>query len=180
MRSIFEKRILLTIIGFVLLALLIGGGIIYPTYRYIKQLDLDTYNLRLTLERKNEQATNYRFAIKQIEKIKKEMPDFSVNLFYSGNELNLITTLETLASSQGVTQKINSSNLDNITNQKIQISLSISGPYDKTLSYLNALEHLPYFINVTHLNLTPFSDRTNPGVTDNVNMNLDLNLYVVP
>ena len=89
MRSLFEKRILVVIIGFVVLALVIAGAVIYPTYRYIKQLDMETYNLRKTLEKKNEQATNYRFAIRQIEKIKADMPAFSDHLFSSGNELGL-------------------------------------------------------------------------------------------
>lgn len=180
MRSIFEKRILLTIVGFTLLALVIALAVIYPTYRYIKQLDLDTYNLRLTLERKNEQATNYRFALKQIEKIKNDMPSFSDHLFSSGNELSLITTLEFLANSHGVSPKILSSNLDNIVDQKILISLSITGDYNNAISYLNDLEHLPYFINPTHLSITPLIDRLNPAVANNVNMNIDLSLYVIP
>ena len=146
MRSLFERKILFTIVGFIILGFFIGGVIIYPTYSYIKQLDRDTYNLRLTLERKNEQATTYRFAIRQIEKLKDNMPSFAEHLFYNGNELGLITTLETLASSHNVTQRINSSNLDSITNSKISISVSVTGNYNNTISYLNGLEHLPYFI----------------------------------
>lgn len=180
MHSFFEKRILFTILGFVILALVIAGGVIYPTYRYIRQLDKDTYDLRLSLEKKNEQATNYRFAIKQIDKLKLSMPSFEDHLFNSGNELKLITTLESLASSHGISQKINSSNLDNITNQKILISLSITGTYEKALSYLNDLEHLPYFINVNHLSLTPLIDRYSLSATNNVTLNLDISLYVVP
>lgn len=180
MRSFFEKRILLTIITFTFLSLGIAGGIIYPTFRYIKELDRDTYNLRLTLERKNELATSYRFASKQIEKLRMTMPAFSEHLFSSGNELELITTLETLASTHSVAQRINSSNLDNITNQKILISLSVSGTYEKVLSYLNDLEHLPYFVSVNHLNITPFVDRANLTTANNMNLNLDLSLYVIP
>lgn len=180
MSTLFEKRILLTIIGFVLVCFAIGGGVIYPTYRYIKQIDSDTYNLRVTLERKNEQATNYRFALRQIEKIKKEMPDFTNNIFYSGDELKLITTLETLAADQGVSQRIISSNLDSITNQRILISLGISGTYKKVITYLDKLEHLPYFITPTRVTINPITDRANPDSADNVNMNLDISLYVVP
>lgn len=179
MRSFFERRTLFTIIGFILVVFAIGGGVIFPTYRYIRQIDRDIYNLRLTLERKNEQATNYRFAIKQIKKIELTMPPFSDYLFVSGNELELITTLETLASSHGIIQRINSSNLDNITNQRILISLSVSGPYEEVLNYLNHLEHLPYFLNVNHLNLTAFFDRAKPTPTNQVNLNLDLSLYVI-
>ena len=179
MRLFFQRKILLTIIGFVLLALGIAGGIIYPTFRYIKELDRDTYNLRVTLEKKREQVTNFRFAIHQIEKLKETMPPFADHLFGVGRELQLITTLENLASSHDVTQRINSSNLDNITNQKIQFSLSIVGPYEKALTYLSDLEHLPYFINVSHVGISPLSDRNHP-LPNTVNMNLDFSLYVVP
>ena len=178
--SILEKRILITIGIFVLVAGLIVGGVIVPTILQIKQIDSDTYKLRLTLERKNEQVTSYRLAIKQIERLKKEMPPFTDYLFNAGEELRLITTLESLAAKTGVNQRITNSTLDNITNQRIQISLGLSGPYHRVLEHLDELEHLPYFINITHVSMTPFPDKANPQITDNVLMNVDFNLYVIP
>jgi Tfp pilus assembly protein PilO len=180
LHSLLEKRIAITIGLFVLLAGIIVGAVIVPTVLQIRQIDKDTYNLRLSLERKNEQATNYRLALKQIEKLKKEMPPFDNYLFNKGEELKLITSLESLAVKHNVSQRINSSNLDNITNQKVQVSLSLSGTYINSLSYLDEIEHLPYFINLTRFSLSPYVDRTNPNQTDNVVMSLDFNLYVIP
>jgi Tfp pilus assembly protein PilO len=178
--SILEKRIIITILVFIGISGLIIGGVIFPTLMQIKQIDADTYKLRLTMERKNEQVTSYRLAIKQIERLKKEMPPFEDYLFNTGEELKLITTLEALATRTGVTQRITNSTLDNITNQQIQISLGISGSYHKALTYLDELEHLPYFINVTHVSLSQFADKNNLDVTDGVIMNVDFNLYVIP
>ncbi len=178
--SILEKRILVSIGIFVGIAGAIIGGVIVPTVLQIKEIDENTYKLRLTLERKNEQATNYRLAIKQIDRLKKEMPPFSDYLFYTGDELKLITTLESLAAKHRISQKITNSSLDNISNQRIQISLALSGTYMDTLLYLDELEHLPYFINVTHISLSPFVDKSNPASSESVIMNLDFNLYVIP
>ena len=180
LHSILEKRIAITIGIFLAVAMCIVGAVIVPTFLQIKQIDRDTYQLRLSLERKNEQATNYRLAMKQIEKLKKEMPPFSDHLFKRGDELKLITTLESLAIKNSVLQKINNSNLDSLTNQKVQVSLSLSGTYNNVLNYLSDLEHYNYFMNPTRLSISPYVDRSNPNQTDNVIMNLDFNLYVVP
>lgn len=178
--SLLERKITLIIGLFVVIAAVIVGVVIVPTVVQIRQIDSDTYKLRLTLERKNEQATNYRLALKQIERLKKEMPPFNNYLFVKGDELKLITFLESMASKYGVTQRINNSNLDNIPGNKAQISLSISGPYSNALAYLDGLEHSSYFINLTHLSVSPFTDRSTPTQTDSVIMNLDFNLYVIP
>ncbi|MFA6105624.1 MAG: type 4a pilus biogenesis protein PilO [Patescibacteria group bacterium] len=180
LHSILEKRILITIAIFVGIAGLIIGAIIMPTVLQIRELDKDTYQLRVTLERKNEQATGYRLAVKQLDRLRKEMPPFNDYLFNNGDELRLITTLESLATRTGVSQRITNSSLDNITNQRIQVSISVSGSYHKALTYLDELEHLPYFINVTHVSLTPFYDKKDPTITDGVIMNVDFNLYVIP
>lgn len=159
------------------------GGVIVPTLKYIKQIDSDTYNLRVSLERKNEQVTNYRMALKQVEKIKKEMPNFSEHVFSQGQELKLITTLETLAAAQGVTQKIVNSNLDKITNHRIVMSVAVNGSYNNVLSYLNAFEHLPYFISINRLRLTNSADRGKTRLdadSDLATMEFDLSLYVIP
>ena len=99
----------MTIGFFILVAGLIVGTVITPTLMQIRQIDKDTYNLRVSLERKNEQAINYRLALKQIEKLRKEMPPFADHLFIKGDELKLITKLEALAVEKNVVQKINNS-----------------------------------------------------------------------
>jgi Tfp pilus assembly protein PilO len=118
-----------------------------------------------------------------MDKIKKEMPDFSGYLFHTGQELTLITTLEGLASRNGVVQKVNSSNLDSISGQKMLISLTITGPYNNAISYLNDLEKLPYFITAANMQLSTASEKIrseNPQPAQQVNLSLDLRLYVSP
>lgn len=179
MRSFLEKKIIVTILSFMGLAILILIGVIWPTVRYIKELDRDTYNLRVTLERKNEKVMNYRRTSKQLDKIKAELPRLEDHIFYSGQELKLITTLEGLATKNSVTQKITNSNVDSITNNKIQASLNISGPYHKVLAYVNDLEQLPYFINIIKFSIAPLGERGAANI-ETANLNLDISLYVIP
>lgn len=179
MRSLLEKKIIISIASFFTLSVVIIFAVIVPTIKYIKELDRETYNLRVTLERKNERVLSLRRASEQIEKIKKEAPPFSDYLFLPGQELKLITTLEALAARDGVVQKITNSNIDNITNQKIKLSINLVGTFEKTINYLNDLEKLPYFINVNKITMSPQTDRLNPQ-SEQVSMNLDLSLYVSP
>jgi Tfp pilus assembly protein PilO len=179
MPSVTEKKAFTSIIIFLVSALLIIGVVIVPTVRYILELDRQANELRNLLEKKNEQAVHYRSTLKQVEKIKDEAPNFSSYFFVAGDELKLVTTLEELAIHNAVTQRIDSSNIDNITDQRVLISLTVSGDYDKVLTYLSDLEHLPYFITVTRLNLFPIADKLNRAAqSKQVSMSLDVFLYV--
>jgi Tfp pilus assembly protein PilO len=178
MRSALEKKTFLSIAAFTGCTFLIIGFVIIPTVRYILQLDKQTDAIRLLLEKKNERAINFRSTIKQIEKIKNEAPDFSSHFFIGGQELKLITTLENLANKNNISQRIDNSNIDSTGKQQILITLTISGDYEKVLTYLGDLEKLPYFITVSRLNIAPIVDRNNPTNTNQVSMNLSIRLYV--
>lgn len=175
-----EKKTFTTIIVFFFVAVGIVGAIIVPTVRYILDLDRQANELRILLEKKNERAIHFRATLKQIDRIKAEAPDFSVYFFSLGDELKLVTTLENLANRTAVNQHINSTNIDSITNQRVLFTLTVYGEYEKVLNYLSELERLPYFLNITKLNLVPSADRTNKNtqVTNPVALTIDLVLYV--
>jgi Tfp pilus assembly protein PilO len=178
MRSLLEKKILITILVLISAVGIITGGIIYPTMKYIKELDAETYQLRVTMERKNEQVMSYRFAIKQLERIKATMPDFGQHLLYTGDELKLVTMLENLATEHGVVQRMSSADAGNVVNNRIQLSLTVQGEYNKVVEYLNTIEHLPYFATFNKVSMNPYRDKNSPDL-NSVNMNLDISLYVI-
>ncbi|KKP59538.1 MAG: hypothetical protein UR53_C0001G0038 [Candidatus Magasanikbacteria bacterium GW2011_GWC2_34_16] len=177
MRLNLEKRTLLIVSAFSLTASLIIFAIILPTVNYINKLNTDTADLRNYLEKKYEKTIRLRTSVEDIQNIKQATTDYPQYIFNTGNELKLITTFENLAQKNKVDQKIENSNLDRITNQRITLNLNINGSYNNILNYLADLENLNYFIIVEQLQMSPLVDRFNPTSTTTVNLHLNLSLY---
>lgn len=181
MRLNLERKIILITALFGLGSLIIVGLIIIPTISNIRKLDEETYTLRLALERKYQHSLNIRSSLQQIAKIKREVIIFPEHLLGSGQELQFITLLESLATKNAVAQKVMSSNLDSNHSQQITMTLAVVGDYQNVLRYLSDLESTPYFITITRLYVTPLLDRTNPNaVPQSMSMNIDLRIYVTP
>lgn len=180
MRLTLERKIILVTALFGLGSLCIIGLVIIPTIHNIKQLDQETYELRLSLERRYQNNINIRSMLAQVDQTKQAVALFSDHLLRPGHELDLITLLETLATKSGVTQRVVDSNLDSDHSKQIVMSLSIVGPYANVLSYLDGLEHSPYFITIDHLYLAPTITPDDQAGAGMVTLNLDVNLYVTP
>lgn len=172
-----EQKLLAFIGGVALLTIIIVGAILVPTTNYIRQADKDTYQLRQYLEKKYERSRSARASSKEIGLIKDEIPKFDQYIFHAGDELQLITLLEDLATRDSVVQKIGTNNLDHITNQHAEISLTLTGSYKNVLTYLADLEKTPYFITITRLSWSAAADQTNPNKSF-VSLSIDLSLYV--
>lgn len=180
MKLNLEKRTLLIIGLFALLTIAVISGVIIPTVRSIQKAVDDTQELRNYLEQRYERIANLRTSIKKINQIRAQVAAYPDHLFTRGQELDLITTLERLAAKNNVTQKINSSNLGKLTDNRITLSINITGSYPQTMRYLADIEALPYFLNVTKLQLTSAATRFNQAGPNNqpASLNLDLSLYV--
>ncbi|MBI5729374.1 MAG: hypothetical protein HY983_04025 [Candidatus Magasanikbacteria bacterium] len=179
MRIALEKKIIAAIIALAGIVVFIIAGIIIPTIRYIRELDRETYELRVYLEKKYERSLSIRSTLKQAEAISAELAHIPDRLFREGDELNLITELEAIAAKNIISQKIVSSNFDNVTNRRITISLAIAGSYRDTLNYLTDLENERFFIAITRVTLTPTPGQ-NRVADAGVTMNLDISVYVSP
>ncbi len=171
-----EKRTIIILTIFSVITLIIIFQIIFPTIRYIKNLEQDTNNLREYLEKKYENTKTIRTSKKKIEEIKSTVAKYPDYLFYHGDELKLITTLENIATRNQIIQKIDNSNLDKL-DDKLNLSLTLNGDYQNILKYLSALEKENYYFIITNLQLSsafsPQNNNTNATI-----MNLDLILYV--
>lgn len=181
MLSGLQKHTLILIIIFPLLSVAISGLVIYPTVSAIIKAEHETYQLRVYLEKKHEQALRSRLSLKKVGLIKSTAARYSRYLFTHGEELAFITLLENTAAQNGVEQKITNSNLDQITNQQLTLRLDLTGPYHKILNYLVDLEKLDYFLSVRQLRLTPAANQQNKNNNDTnpqVILSLDIALYV--
>jgi len=158
---------------------IITAAVILPTIHYTRELDRETYELRVYLEKKYERSLSVRSTLKQTDAIKAELARVPDRLFREGDELELITKLEAIAAKNAITQKITNSNLDNIANRRITISLAIAGSYLGVLNYLADIENERYFIIPARILLIPTTGQ-NKSANANINMNLDISLHVSP
>lgn len=179
MRLNLEKQTIITVGIFSGIIFLIVLCVIIPTGTYIKRLNDETTTLKNYLEKKYETTSHLKSTIKKIEEIKLVVNDYPQYLFKHGDELALITALENIANKNKVTQKIQSSNLDQPSSDLVKVSLAISGDYEKTLNYLADLEKLNYFLNIEKLQLTSAENKQNMNTsTVPTNLYLDFSLYV--
>lgn len=172
-----KNKILTYSLIFAIIILAVLFTVIYPTIKQIEQVHKQTYDLRQYLEQKNKNSSRLHLSVQRINEVKKEAASFPNYIFKTGDELILITNLESIATKNNLTQKIESSNFDNITNHTAVLSLTTLGGYLNTIKYLNDLEKLNYFISVQRLELTPATSR-GVEISKDVNMRLNLNLYV--
>jgi len=178
MKTTLEKKVIISVGVLFVLIIVLLFTIIMPTIRQIQKMNSDTETLLSYLETKYENAKNLRASIKKAQEIKEEVIGFEKYLFQKGDELRLITSLENIASQNDLAQKIESSNLDNITGQYADMTIVLTGGYDKILKYLSDLEKNEYFININKLYLTPIFDRTTNKIGDNANLRLSISIYV--
>jgi Tfp pilus assembly protein PilO len=171
-----EKKIITLLALISVITLVIILGIIWPTINYIKKLEEDTTSLRNYLEKKYEHTKSIRTSKQQIEEISSAVNQYSNYMFFQGDELKLITILENIAVANKITQKIDNSNLDKLSGDTINISLTLNGDYFNILKYLSTLEKEKYYFNINHLQLSSAvsPQNNNPDATI---MNLDIKLY---
>jgi Tfp pilus assembly protein PilO len=177
MRIDLTKRAIFKILLLVFALLAIFTGMLWPTVVNIRSTIGEILDLRGYIEQKYNQSILSRVTKRKITDIKNDYPDLSRHLFRKGEELKLITYLEEMALKNNLTQTINNSNIDKITDNKVVFSLNLTGDYDNIIKYLVDLESSEYLLNIEQLQLTPIFNRSGQN-TEDANLYLTLGLYV--
>lgn len=177
MRIDLTKREILKIVLLIFILAALVAGMLWPTVLNVQSTTGETVDLRGYIEQKYDQSILSRVTKRKIEDIKKEYPDLSRHLFRKGEELKLITYLEGMALVNNLAQTINSSNIDKVTDNKVMLSMNLTGDYDNILKYLVDLESSEYLLNIEKLQLTPIYNRNGQN-TEDANLYLTLGLYV--
>ncbi|MFH1789643.1 MAG: hypothetical protein ABH832_01075 [bacterium] len=171
------KKAAIAVGALVVVVIAIITFVIIPTALNIIKITDDTQNIRLYLEKKNEQTLRSRVTKKKIEEVDQQSSSFVTHQFFAQDALQLIQLLENIASQNKVEQKIIGSNLDKIGSENsVSINLSILGSYLDIINYIHDIETSDYFINIDKLQLSQ-----HVGDSKYVNatvMNLSLRLYV--
>lgn len=189
MIHIQEKKFLILIGGVVLIFILIGGLIIYPQYRQIKETNGQITSLREQLETKYERAKQYHKSQTNLASAKKLTEAVNRNFIKKGEEIKLITILEEKAESYGLKQELNlNSNYNKLANKlsTIGLEITISGNYKDALAYLGFLQRNTFYLSIDQVTitkntpptLTPEKSKPAPAPQTLVTFNLKTAVYV--
>ncbi|MDO8499104.1 MAG: hypothetical protein Q7S66_00390 [bacterium] len=177
MRTILEKKVILSVAILATTVSLILASVIWPAAKQILKINQETDALLKTVELRYENAKNIRKNLSKTQSIREEVVGFNKFIFTKDDGLKLITLLESIADKNGVTQKIENSNIDNPAAEYTEVNITVQGNFIKTFGYLVDLENTDYFINIGSLELTTAPSRTATKNEQNINIRLSINLY---
>lgn len=172
-----EKKTIIYLSVFFIAVLIVVFYVILPTIHYIININTDTANLRNYLEKKSDDVHALKISKTKTDEVGSTVKKYQDYLFFHGDELRLINSLENMATFNHLDQKIENSDLGKNLGNTIHISVSTRGSYFDSLHYINDLERGNYFIQIQKILIAPTQELT-AEKTDGTLMNIDLLLYV--
>lgn len=154
-----KQRIMILIT--IIFAILVGVTllIIKPTIQKILGLKKEINIIEGQMEASYQNATKLRRTVKELETIKAQAKIYDDAMIVRGEELNMITKLESLAQQYQLDQTLNVAlfNATSTTPDKpasleyYEFAFLINGPFSQETAYLTALEKLPYYITINDI-----------------------------
>lgn len=128
----------------------------------IEELNKDIYDSQVTYKIYEDQKNNITKIKSDYKKVKDDSLKLSKVFITPDRALDFISALENIASENRITQQINLQEINKNTKdiQKISIQLNLDGDYFDIIRYINRLEALEYYINISNLNFSKVENIT--------------------
>jgi len=179
-----KKKITILISIVVLITAAIIYFIIMPTVRDIEEISNSVRDERIDLEKKYLRGQLLRKTIENFEKIKPEQEKLASIFIVEEEELKFITTLEETAAKNQINQDIRLQSIGGMEKSKekefypVPLSITTQGNFVKIMQYLNDLEHLNYYFNISSIIIN--SGGKSQGSGSLITMVLNGEVYVLP
>ena len=172
---ILKNKNLNVILSLSLALLTITWLTVLPQRKELHELAKKISTEKNELTQLNEQGKNIKELRNQLEKYKKDSVKLENIFLYQNNEIEFITTLEKVASKNGVEQTINLSEPKNSDNNLLisELNLVVFGKFDQIIDYLEDLESLDYYLNPLQINL--INNKKNNTVNNIPTLNIGAN-----
>lgn len=198
-----KKRLTIFTLSIALTAVLIAFLILLPAVKNILELRIYVTNMQQDLNDRYEKTQKLKRSLLELNKIKIEIGEISKSLVDTGDELKIITEMETIAQNNKIDQNIDlnfikesaTKNQKTINNEEgstptaqidtknkralpnyYQISLLNTGSFVDHLNYIQALEKLPYYIIIDSISFE--KRQTNiPNQTTPLTLRFDAIIY---
>ncbi len=167
MKISLSKKLFLSLTILVVIILCICVTILYPTIKTIISLGSDISKIQQNLEEKYEISQKLRRSLQEIDKVEKNTVLYSQAFIKKGEELEVITALENIATENNITQNmdmvlVNTEGKDkSALPQYYKISFVTNGFFSDQIAYLDALNKLPYYVIIQNLNLEKRNKKEN-------------------
>lgn len=169
--SSLKNHFLLTTLIFIILMLIIIFFVIRPSWREIVSIDAKVIEQRIQLETLYTRGQLQKKVTEKYNEIKNEAAFLDEILLKENQELQYITSLESIADSLGLNLQITIGE-----NQKLPVdglsalpfSFVVSGNWRNIVSWLDKVESLPYYTNIAEITITSRPEdpeRTSLGIT---------------
>lgn len=184
-----RQRTIFTSVLMAILAVILVIFIILPTIKEIFSLEKNISDVETYFERQYEQTKLLRKSIANLEEISTKTNQYRSAVINHGTELDVITTLETLADNYKLKQDFTVNQNDTIEQvdkksprlaihlPSISFSITNKGTFINQLRYLKALEQLPYYIFIDKLEWQKNKNLTGAD-SDTVILKFDARVYV--
>ncbi len=182
MKIPLAKKLFLSLAILIVIILCICITILYPTIKTITSLGSDINKIQQNLEEKYEISQKLRRSLQEIDNVQKNTIQYSQAYIKKGSELEIITALENIATENNITQNmdmtlVNTDNKDKIAMPEYyRISFITTGHFADQISYLDALNKLPYYIIIQNLNLEKRNKKENEN--NPLTLNFEARIYV--
>lgn len=163
-----------------IMLILCNAGLAFAGILIVRNVNTHNSTIReeiAKLDKRHLSAENLRANLAQVKEIGAQVINYDNYFFSKGNELQLITDLESLAAKNKISQRIITSNLDNYQNNRIKIEIGASGNYPDLLKYLNDLENYKYFLIIESLDFQPVGRTVEQNTAS---LRLNISLYAQP
>jgi len=156
-----KKKIIFSLITLFIVIFFIVYLIVIPTVLDIKKMGNEIEAQRIDLEKKYIKGQNLKQLAENLKKIEPQLDKLDKIFINHNRELEFITTLEEIAQTNEITQKINLSTDQASESQKFKkmpLQLYAKGNFINLVNYLLSLENLYYYINIKSIELFPGSN----------------------
>ncbi|OIO39748.1 MAG: hypothetical protein AUJ72_00065 [Candidatus Omnitrophica bacterium CG1_02_46_14] len=162
--SSWPKRENTFVISGIAIVFLLAAFVIYPSIRDIRSVRREIVSAKAQLLEKQSAKHELKDILASYEKNQAKLELFDKAVMNKNRELEFITSLENIAVRHGLEQKINVENYRDLPEDdlaEMSVQLLLRGAFKDELSYLQDLEKLPAYINISQINITAGSSE--PG-----------------
>lgn len=159
-----RQKIFYTSLGMMALAIAVIAFVIVPTVREIFELQENIQRIEEYFEGQYERTRTLRRSIANLESVTELIKTYEGALIAHGDELAVITTLESLSEKHELAQTLSVASIQStgenagarptpggIRNGSITFSIANQGPFIRQLRYVRDLERLPYYVFIDRL-----------------------------
>ncbi|PLX28000.1 hypothetical protein C0583_02070 [Candidatus Parcubacteria bacterium] len=174
-----KQIMLITVIIFLVALFAFVYLLIIPQIEKIKEKRVTIANTKIEINKNTQEEENLSTQKSKLESIEDQLEQLDKVFINRNKELEFITTLEGVAAKNNVEQNIDLKAFTNNTKEgyvSIPLNITVSGNYYNVISYIQNIESLSYYFNITNLSLNTNSSQVESY--SNINASIKANVFI--